>query len=124
MVRYSRPIGTTKRERRRNRRTSVPIGIVLEGRLYRTVNWSLGGFVVSNYAGNLAVDDDTELVLVVPYYSQLVQRPTGIKVTRVDRTLRELGAAFTRLDSSMFDALNRYFGRRIEAEDFLRRWPV
>lgn len=100
-------------DRRRNRRISAPMTVVIGNTPYAVGDWSLGGFKLLDYAGPLAPGDQAPLRVLVPTAGPgSLFRATG-RVRRVDMAETSLGMALDRLDTIAFDTLNRYFRERL-----------
>jgi hypothetical protein len=63
MTSYTMGYGSLRgKERRKDRRLPLPIFTVrLDGEIYHTINWSLGGLLVEGYAGQRQDGDTVEI---------------------------------------------------------------
>ena len=97
---------------RRNRRYAMPpLVVVLDGREYRTLDWSLGGFRLGGFAeptaiatritGELRPDD--------------AAAPTGFRaeIVRVDAEASEMAARFVEPDEALIGRLDGAIARRL-----------
>lgn len=109
--------------RRRTQRLLMPSLLVLiEGRAYVTVDWSLGGLQVESYSGALKRGDYFPISSVAPAdgtptgdppaNTRLI--PVGIRARAMRREGEYLAAEFVELDGRAFDALEALMRRRRE----------
>jgi hypothetical protein len=106
-VSYDRP------DVRRDKRYPLPtLVITIDGELYETVNWSLGGFLVTGFARHL------EPGASITGSFRLADQPISVdfvaEVVRVDGPARDhLGAKFTDLGEHGMSVLERIITRRL-----------
>lgn len=103
----------SKEEGRRDRRYPLPpLVVAIDGVEYSTVNWSLGGFLLSGY--NKPVQPGQSLCGTV----LLIGRPetidfTGMVLRRDERQPGNLAVQFTDLDERGITILDRVIARRL-----------
>ena len=102
-----------RREERRDKRYPLPaLVITIDGELYETVNWSLGGFLVTGFAKHLAPGT------TITGSFRLVDQPISVDFTatvvRVDGPDRDhLAASFVDLGEYGMSVLERIITRRL-----------
>lgn len=100
-------------ERRRERRISAPMTVVIGNAPYAIGDWSLGGVRVLEYSGALEPGDSTPMRVFVPTAGPGALFRTDGEVRRKDHADGSVGVSFRDLDSVAFDTLNRYFRERM-----------
>jgi len=105
--------GSRRSERRRDRRISAPMTVVIGNAPYAIGDWSLGGVRVLEYSGALQPGDSTPMRVFVPTAGPGALFRTDGQVCRKDNGDGSVGVAFQALDSVAFDTLNRYFCERL-----------
>lgn len=105
--------------RRRTQRLLMPSLLVLiEGRAYVTVDWSLGGLQVESYSGALKRGDYFPINSVAPADgtppANTRLMPVGIRARAMRREGEYLAAEFVELDGRAFDALEALMRQRRE----------
>lgn len=71
-------------ERRRDRRLPLPIfSVRLDGVVYQTVNWSLGGLLIEGYAGDRAAGDGVQVDIKAKDATADFRMRIAVKVIRV-----------------------------------------
>jgi multidrug resistance efflux pump len=78
--------------KRRYHRVTVPLFVALEGRTYQAADWSLGGLRLTGYRGSVAVGDEVDATLVLPYSGFNVTLPIRLRAVR--RTAQDMGCQF------------------------------
>ena len=99
-------------EERRNRRYAAPVLLVsIDGREFKTANWSMGGFLIENCdlpcnAGDIVSGTfrATEKLPPVPFAARIIRR---------DGTSGALATEFTDLSPEAFTLLDRAVARRL-----------
>lgn len=100
-----RLIGFKHDHRRKDMRTPLPvIAVLIEGRIQRTVDWSLGGFMVKDYKGPLKVGDRLVIKAIGRKPDDLVAVHVRCRVVRLERGGR-LAGQFLGLSEAAFEAL-------------------
>lgn len=94
----------SQHDKRRDRRQLSPaLEVTLDGSPYRTVDWSLGGVLLSEYFGPLAPGDEVSGSLQV--LADLSTHPFKAVVVRRDSALGQLALNFTEISNEAFSAL-------------------
>jgi hypothetical protein len=102
-----------RREERRDKRYPLPVLVItIDGELYETVNWSLGGFLVTGFARHLEPGD------TITGSFRLVDQPISVEfsaeVVRIDGPARDhLAVKFTDLGEHGMSVLERIITRRL-----------
>ncbi|NQW08572.1 MAG: PilZ domain-containing protein [Alphaproteobacteria bacterium] len=102
-----------RRDRRRDRRVTSPMTVVIGSTPYAIGDWSLGGLRVLDYIGSLTAGESTPMRVFVPTAGPGALFKANAHVRRLDKTSADLGLAFESLDSIAFDTLSRYFRERL-----------
>ena len=109
MSRYS-VVGTTLTDRRRNRRTVMPpVHVEIDGVEYATVDWSLGGFRLSDYTGDRAPGDVVPITIIATVSGALRRHQVTAEIMRLhldqDTELPGLAGAFEAIDPATIETL-------------------
>lgn len=97
--------------RRRNQRVIVPVlRFLLEGEPYASLDWSLGGFQIENYAGSLRHGDDFPIPAAGPEGGPIM--PVGLRARVARLKDGRLAATFIEMDGRAFDLLEAMMLRR------------
>lgn len=105
--------GTRQSDRRRDRRISAPMTVVIGNAPYAIGDWSLGGVRVLEYSGALEPGDSTPMRVFVPTAGPGALFRADGEVRRKGDEDGSVSLAFNGLDSVAFDTLNRYFRERL-----------
>ncbi|MEQ8584425.1 MAG: PilZ domain-containing protein [Thalassobaculaceae bacterium] len=105
--------GSRRSDRRRDRRISAPMTVVIGNAPYAIGDWSLGGVRVLEYSGALEPGDRTPMRVFVPTAGPGALFRTEGEIRRKDDGDGSVGVAFDGLDSVAFATLNRYFRERV-----------
>ncbi len=109
-----RVVGKTIVERRRNSRLKLPpITIVLAGRSYETVEWTLGGVLIDRYIGDCFIEEVMPVTIKVDAGHQKYDLMGNAQVVRVDRKRLQLAAQFLDFDSDAVDILDGWMTGRL-----------
>lgn len=100
-------------DRRRDRRISSPMTVVIGNTPYAIENWSLGGLKIANYYGALQPPDQADVKVLVPTAGPGALFQTVARVRRYDPSDVSLSVAFEGLDILAQATLNRYFQERV-----------
>lgn len=96
---------THSTHRRKDMRVPLPVvALLMEGRVYRTVDWSLGGFLITGYKGPLKAGSAVAVRGIGLKASELVPVHIRARVVRLDRGGR-LAGQFLGLSEAAFEAL-------------------
>ncbi len=99
-------IGGTGTNRRRDRRYEIPpIQVALDGGLYTTTNWSLGGVLLSGFEGRRRAGEAAHIGLIAHDGEVAYQHSAIAEVVRVGPPAGELALHFQGLDSEALDTL-------------------
>lgn len=102
-------------ERRRHQRfTQPPISLSLEGRTYATGDWSMGGFVIDDYAGVLTPGSLFTITGIGAEADHLAPVEVRARVLRISEDRRRLTVTFLFVDQPAFRVLQRLVGERIQ----------
>ena len=94
----------SQNERRRDKRLSMPpLSVSFDGGSYGTVDWSLGGVLVSDYYGPAAPGDEVEGTVQI--LADATRHPFKAVVVRRDSAAGELALNFIELSDSAFSLL-------------------
>ncbi|MCY4044744.1 MAG: PilZ domain-containing protein [Cellvibrionales bacterium] len=94
---------------RLHHRLNAPLNITIEGKTYKSINWSLGGFSIPlEVDATFEVDDTVQCKLSIPFQGFEVSFKNEAKIVRVDSTMAQVGAQFIDLDKRQHDIL-KYF---------------
>jgi hypothetical protein len=109
----SNPIDADSPARRRTQRLVMPaLRVLIEGRPFVAVDWSLGGLQIESYGGALERGDCFPIGSVGPIEGPFM--PVGIRARTTRREGDSLAAKFIELDGRAFDALDALMRRRRE----------
>ena len=102
-----------RQEDRRDRRYPMPpLAVLIEDVEYTAVNWSLGGFLISGFAGQLK-PGATLLGRLRPGDSEALLRFSGSVVRVDDPEPGFLAVQFTELGENGIEILDRLIARRM-----------
>jgi hypothetical protein len=98
-------------ESRRDRRYPLPtLHLLLTGREYSTANWSLGGFLLTDYDGAALVG---EMLVGEMRFESTALVTFKAEIVRVGPEPGQIGARFQELSDATFDFLDRCISRRM-----------
>ena len=105
-------------ERRKNKRLGARmITIDFDGEFYATKDWSLGGFLIDGYEGQLVPKQTLPISLILEDGARTYEHAASVRVVRTDTANRKIAARFDGLDAEAFDLLDGWQSGR------LRRHP-
>ena len=97
--------------RRRTQRVVMPVlRFLLGGHIYTSVDWSLGGFQIEGYAGDLCPGTDVAVAAAGPEDAPLMPIGARARIARLKDGL--LAATFIEMDGRAFDLLEAMMLRR------------
>lgn len=102
----STSIRHNEQHQRRNKRVNEPVlHVAINGRRYRTVDWSLGGMLLTDFHGIHHRGQMVELEYLVPFVDADARIPLGIyaRVVRSDEKRQHLALAFAGLHDRAFE---------------------
>lgn len=110
-------IGVQLSNQRRDKRVSaIPIEIELEGEVYTTLDWSLGGFLIDGYAGRRRPGDEVTITIRVAANEVEFNHVAGAEVVRIDSLGKRLAANFVGLDSETLADLEGWLTGRLRRQ--------
>ena len=105
-------------ERRRDQRTSERvITLELEGQFYSTLDWSLGGFLIEGYEGDLQPGHSAPISIILEDGVDTVEQPATASVVRIVQSeleLRQLAAKFDDLNDEVCGLLEDWQSRLLD----------
>lgn len=111
--------GTIKHEmpsQRRHFRVNAPIAVRIVDVSYETLNWSVIDFKIMQYDGTLAVGDQQEVELVVPYQGFEVRFAVLARVVAKDTAEHTLIGEFSHIDERQREILETFVTGLIKGE--------
>ncbi len=98
--------------KRRYHRVTVPLFLRVGDITYKATDWSVGGFRVDNYDGDLTPGAEFEVTLLLPYKEFSVHLPVRARVAR--RSHNTMGCAFINLTTAQQAALHHLVEAALE----------
>lgn len=106
-----------KRDHRRDKRLPLPIFTIrLDGLICDTVNWSLGGLLVSGYTGNHKADDLLDVDIKIKDTSGDYAMKITARVVRVDSKTQQVALRFEEMSPLIYDFFERSFSARFRGK--------
>lgn len=103
-------------ERRRHERVTVPaLCVELEGRIYRTNNWSMGGFMVDDYEGRRTPGSLFTLYRIASLDGEFADVKVRARVIRADPQQGRLVVSFLAIDETAYAILRDHMAVRMQA---------
>ncbi len=104
-------------EKRRDKRLPLPIFTIrLNRRLCSTVNWSLGGLLISDFTGDLTADETVKVAIKAADDKSDFSMHVQARVIRHDPAKREVALKFEKMDSQIYDFFEHCFSRRFKRD--------
>jgi len=104
------------REHRRDKRLPLPIfNIRLDGLICDTINWSLGGLLVSNYEGEHKGDDLIDVDIKIKDTTGDYAMKVAARVVRVDKKNKTIALRFEEMSPLIYDFFERSFAARFRS---------
>jgi len=101
------------RDNRRDKRLPLPIfSIRVGGLVCDTLNWSLGGLLVSGYTGNDKADDLIEVDVKIKDTDGDFALKVNARVVRVDSRSQQIALRFEEMSPLIYDFFERSFAQR------------
>jgi hypothetical protein len=101
------------REHRRDKRLPLPIfSIRLDGLVCETVNWSLGGLLVSGYTGQHKADALIDVDIKIKDATGDFAMKLTARVVRVDTKGKIIALRFEEMNPLIYDFFERSFAQR------------
>ncbi len=102
------------KERRKDRRLPLPIFTVrLDGQVYHTLNWSLGGLLVEGYAGDRQDGDAVEIDIKAKDITADFRMHIAAKVIRVIPN-ETISLQFEAMSPALYEFFERCFAARFK----------
>lgn len=107
-------VGKTINERRRNSRPTLPpIKLQIDGKVYATSEWTLGGFLVDKYVGDRRVHDIMTMIIRVEAGDQKYEHFVDAEVVRIDHKQLIMAGKFIELDTETIETLDGWLTGRL-----------
>jgi hypothetical protein len=101
-------------ERRRDRRLPLPLFTVrLDGAIYQTLNWSLGGLLIEGYSGERTADDAVQIEIKAKDNVADFRMRIAVKVIRVVPG-ESIALQFEAMDTAIYEFFERCFADRFK----------
>ncbi len=101
------------REHRRDKRLPLPIFTIrLNGLVCDTLNWSLGGLLVSGYEGQHDAEDLIEVDIKIKDTTGDYALKINARVVRVDQRNKTIALRFEEMSPVIYDFFERSFSQR------------
>jgi hypothetical protein len=101
------------REHRRDKRLPLPIFTIrLDGLVCDTLNWSLGGLLVSGYAGQHKAEDLLDVDIKIKEATGDYALKLTARVVRVDSKGKTIALRFEEMSPLIYDFFERSFSQR------------
>lgn len=98
--------------KRKDKRLPLPVFTVkIDGESYSTINWSLGGLLVSNYVGNAFVDQEV-MIDVKAKDDADFNLQIAAHVVRHDAERQELALQFDEMTPQIYKFFEQCFSKR------------
>lgn len=111
-------LGNVSHNRKDNRIEETVIIISIEGEVYQTFDWSLGGLRICGYKGNIQGDTEFMINGIGPDLETIFAVRVDCKAVRIADG--QLSASFIELDSEVYDILEALMLRREELLEKLK----
>lgn len=93
---------------RRYYRLAVPLIVTIGTQNYKTMDWSLGGFALANFAQSIAPGQEIIAAIAINFQGFHVTFDTKIRILRADPSAGTMGAAFIGLDAKGAELLQHF----------------
>lgn len=101
------------RENRRDKRLPLPVfSIRLDGLVCDTINWSLGGLLVSGYEGQHKADDLIDVEIKIKDTAGDFSMRITARVVRIDHKNKTIALRFEEMSPVIYDFFERSFAQR------------
>jgi hypothetical protein len=101
------------RDHRRDKRLPLPIFTIrLNGLVCDTLNWSLGGLLVTGYTGQHNADDQIEVDIKIKDTTGDFAMKVAARVVRVDQKSEQIALRFEEMSPLIYDFFERSFSAR------------
>ncbi|MBT5050803.1 MAG: hypothetical protein HOM58_20045 [Rhodospirillaceae bacterium] len=107
-------VGTTINERRRDSRPKLPpIKVQIDGKVYATSEWTLGGFLIDKYVGSRRAGGIMTMIVLVEVEDQKFEHFVDAQVVRIDRDRLTMAAKFIEMDPDTIETLDGWLTGRL-----------
>lgn len=107
-------VGTTINERRRDSRPTLPaIKLQIDGKVYATSKWTLGGFLIEKYVGDRRIHDIFTMIIFVEVGGQKFEHFVDAEVVRIDHDELIMAGKFIELDTDAVETLDGWLTGRL-----------
>ncbi len=101
------------RDNRRDKRMPLPVFTIrVGGMVCDTLNWSLGGLLVSGYTGHDKADDLIEVEVKIKDTDGNFALKVSARVVRVDAKSEQIALRFEEMSPLIYDFFERAFSAR------------
>ena len=101
------------RDHRRDKRLPLPIFTIrLDGLVCDTLNWSLGGLLVTGYTGQHKADDLIDVDIKIKDTTGDFDMKVAARVVRVDDRSEQIALRFEEMNPLIYDFFERSFSAR------------
>ena len=101
-------------ERRRDRRLPLPLFTVrLDGTVYQTLNWSLGGLLIEGYSGERAAGEAVQIEIKAKDNTADFRMKISVKVIRVVQG-ESIALQFEQMSTAIYEFFERCFADRFK----------
>jgi hypothetical protein len=106
------------RDHRRDKRLPLPIFTIrLDGLVCDTLNWSLGGLLVTGYTGQHNADDLIDVdIKIKDAVGDFTMKLTA-RVVRVDQKAEQIALRFEEMSPLIYDFFERSFSARFRSRN-------
>ena len=102
-------------EKRKDKRLPLPVfSVKIDGQTYSTINWSLGGLLVSEYDGTVAEDQLVRIDVKAKDDQAEFKMRLSARVIRHRLDRRELALKFEEMNPQVYDFFEQCFSRRFK----------
>lgn len=102
-------------EKRRDKRLPLPVfSVKIDGETYTTLNWSLGGLLVSDYDGTAADDQPIRVEMKAKDDTAEFKIKIAAHVIRNRTDRKELALKFDEMNPQVYDFFEKCFSRRFK----------
>ena len=101
------------REHRRDKRMPLPVFTIrLDGLVCDSINWSLGGLLISGYEGKHNAEDLIDVDIKIKDTSGDYSMKITARVVRVDQHAKTIALRFEEMSPLIYDFFERSFAQR------------
>ena len=102
-------------EKRKDKRLPLPVfSVKIDGQTYSTVNWSLGGLLISDYDGTAVDDQPIRIDIKAKDEGAEFKLRISARVIRNRTDRRELAVKFEEMNPQVYDFFEQCFSRRFK----------